>query len=368
MRIVAPGAHAASVDLEEKVEFLSTPGHYPVQPSVVDTIETHFAWIFLAGEWVYKIKKPLHQPLMDYRTVHLRERACRMELQLNRRLAPDVYRKVVALWHTRAGGLSLHAGAGGVVDWLVKMRRIPVHRMLDRAICDGTVHAGDLERVIGLLARFFHRADSLPMSDQAYRSRLCRQIRQVGRELHAPDLTLPASGVSRVIGMQLEWLASYRHLLVGRGQCLRNGHGDLRPEHIFLGTKQRSACVIDCLEFDARLRRLDPADEMAFVALECTRLGAEPVAENLLALYRTAMNDPVPRALSAFYMSRNAVVRAQIAAWHLRDPQFAAQSLQWRRRSVSYIEDAIRHVRCARELARSMAPSVPGRASRGCQD
>lgn len=347
MKPKAPRTCAASASLDEKISFLADPRHYRHRPRTVEIVETHFAWIFLAGDRVYKLKKPLRQASMDYRTVARRERACRAELTLNRRLAAGVYLRVVPLGRTREGALSLRAGTREVVDWLVQMRRLPAARMLDRAIVGRSIGARDIGRVMSRLATFFHRATPRPMTDREYCAHLRRQVRHSARELRAPDLALAAGPIDRVSGLQLAWVAHHRPLLAGRGRRLRDGHGDLRPEHVFLGTSRQPVCVIDCLEFDSRLRRLDPAEEVAFLALECARLGAARVARELLTRYAQALDDPLPQALSAFYMSRRALVRAQIAAWHLRDPEFADCAPEWRARAYSYLDDALRHIRRA---------------------
>lgn len=351
MKPIAPRNRAAECALEAKTAFLAEPHHYPHRPRMVTSIETHFAWIFLAGERAYKLKKPLHRGSMDYRTVALRERACRAELELNRRLAPEVYRRIVPLGRSRAGVLTLRAGAGEVVDWLVQMRRLEAARMLDKAIADRSVGGRDLERIAARLALFFRSAAPLPMSDRGYFAHLRRQIRASGRELGAADLALARDPVQAVVARQLAWLAQWRRLLLGRGRRLRDGHGDLRPEHVFLGDASHAACVIDCLEFDPSLRRLDPAEEIAFLALECRRLGAARLAGDLLGRCARAMGDPVPSAVIAFYMSRRAVVRALIAAWHLRDPAFARFARLWRARAHSYLDDAMRAIARAERLA-----------------
>ncbi len=347
MKPIASRTRAARGTLQEKVAFLADARHYPHRPRAVWSIETHFAWVFLAGERAYKLKKPLRQASMDYRTVALRERACRAELELNRRLAPQVYRRIVPLGRTRDGRLALRAGAGGVVDWLVQMRRLPASRLLDQALAERSVGARDIERVVARLVAFFRGVRRRPMTDRAYRAHMREQIRRGARELLAPDLALQARRVNRVMQRQLAWLARRGRLLQGRGAMLRDGHGDLRPEHVFLGTPRHPCCVIDCLEFDPRLRRLDPAEEMAFLAMECARLGAERLGRDLLDRYAQAMPDPIPQPLIEFYMSRRAMVRAQIAAWHVRDPEFAGHARQWRARAYSYLDDALRYVRPA---------------------
>ena len=337
--------------MREKVRFLADPRHYPHRPHSVDVIETHFAWVFLAGRRAYKLKKPLRQASLDYRKLARRERGCREELQLNRRLAREVYRSVVPLARDPHGALMLRRG-GTITDWLIEMRRLPAGRMLDAALREGTFRGGDLGRLMAGLAEFFlRRAGQRPMSDRAYRVRLRGQILGNERELCAPELALGSRRVIEVTRAQLDFLAHRPGMFAGRGARLLDGHGDLRPEHVFLGTPSRQACVIDCLEFDARLRRLDPAEEIAFLALECLRLDAPAVADELIARYRRATGDPAPQPLMHFYMSRRASIRAQIAAWHLRDEAFAGQSRKWRGGAQTYLEDALHHVRRARALA-----------------
>jgi len=353
--------------LEEKVAFLADARHYRGRPRTVETIETHFAWVFLVGERAYKIKKPLRQGAMSYRTLALRERACRAEVELNRRLAPGVYLRALPLGRNVAGEL-MRARGVKVVDWLVEMVRLPAARMLDQAILTGALGPRDLKRLMARLATFFRTARGRPMSDPEYLARLRQEILRNARELRAPDLALDRSLVEEVIQSQLSLLDEHVQLLAGRGVRLLDGHGDLRPEHVFLGTRSMAACVIDCLEFDPDLRRLDPAEEIAFLALECRRLGAPRVAADLIAQYSRATGDPVPPALIHFYMSRRAAVRAQIAAWHLRDPAFAREPHKWRRRAHSYLTDALRHIHQARRRARARVrvtrrDSASGRAS-----
>lgn len=328
-------------DAQEKLEFLGDPRHYRERPTRVEVIETHFAWVFLTERYAYKMKKPVQHASMDYRTLAARERGCRNELRLNRRLAPSVYIDVVALCRTRNGDLALNRGKS-VVDWLVKMHRLPASRMLDRAIVEGTVTRADLETLTAVLCAFFKRKRREPMTAQAYRDRLRTRTLQTARDLRAPDLKLNRSRVNRVVRVQLEFIASARGLIEKRGAHLLQGHGDLRPEHVCLGSRP---CVIDCLEFDRDLRRLDPAEEMAFLALECARLGRADLGGELVQRYRDAMQDPVPDALIRFYMSQRAVTRAKIAAWHMRDPQYSRRL--WIARANSYLSDALRYARSA---------------------
>ncbi len=137
------GAAARDADpgLGAKVAFLSRPGSYPEPTARVDTIETHMSWVFLTDRQAWKLKKPVRTTWLDFTTAAARRRNCEAELRLNRRLATDVYLEIVPLALDDGGRLRLGDG-GGVIDWLVRMRRLPAARMLDRLIARGEAHDG----------------------------------------------------------------------------------------------------------------------------------------------------------------------------------------------------------------------------------
>ncbi len=344
----------------EVIALLSDPGHGRGHRRSVQTIETHFAWVFLVGGKAYKLKKPMRQTSMDYRMLAARERGCRNEVLLNRRLAPGIYLRARAIVRRRAGPLALGRGSS-ILDWVIEMRRLPARGMLDRAIVERRVKRSDLSRIVRRLARFFRSAEPLPMSGPLYLSRLRREILANARALAARDLGLSRRRIEPVIRSQLEFLASGAPMLAGRGGRLVDGHGDLRPEHVYVGSRGREACVIDCLEFDRDLRRLDPAEEVAFLALECERLDARELTRELLERYREETSDSVTDAVFHFYMSRRAATRAKIAAWHLRDRQFAGQRREWKARAHSYLRDAFVHIRAAQRALSAPAaePTEP---------
>src|SRR5690606_15001688 len=143
----------ADHELSAKVEFLSRPESYGPAPVEVAARETHMSWVFLAGERVYKLKKPVRFPYLDFSTLPRREAACRAELALNRRLAPDVYLGVAPLT-VSAGGFSI-GGEGAPADWLVVMKRLDERFMLDRLIADGRLGAAELDSLCLTLARFY---------------------------------------------------------------------------------------------------------------------------------------------------------------------------------------------------------------------
>src|SRR5215510_163169 len=150
-RWVVPSS-AREVSLEEKVAFLSRTATYASPVCLIPRLETHMSWIFLTGEEVYKLKKPLRFPYLDFSTLARREAACRAELTLNHRLAPDVYKAVTPILCS-SRGLAI-GGPGDIVDWLVVMRRLDQRQTLEYALQTGRLATWQLDRLVSTLADF----------------------------------------------------------------------------------------------------------------------------------------------------------------------------------------------------------------------
>jgi len=300
--------------LDQKVEFLSTPRAYREAPTEVTRRETHMSWIFFAGGRVYKLKKPVHFPYLDFSTLPRREAACRAELRLNRRLASDVYLAVAPLTATHPG---LTIGANGaVVDWLVVMRRLDESHTLERAIQEKRVQTWQLDRLVATLVPFYRRAEPILWSPAIHRRDWAESLSYNRRVLLDPRLRLPAGLVRHIDSVQRRFVASRGNLLAKRilGRHIVDGHGDLRPEHIWLGDPVR---IIDCLEFNPRLRAVDPFDEIAFLSLECERLGAAWAGQYIRRRIRRGLQNGLTEELFLFYRCHRATLRARLAITHL---------------------------------------------------
>jgi aminoglycoside phosphotransferase family enzyme len=260
------------VTLDDKVAFLKRPESYPEGPERVETVETHMSWVFLTDRFAYKLKKPVRYPFLDFSTLGARRRDCQEEVRLNRRLAGDVYVGIVALTADSDGNLQL-GGDGETFDWLVEMRRLPARRMLDQVIGSRAVRKTDIRRVAKKLAEFYKGSRPVEIEPCEYRQRFQVDVAANLRELVTPEYRLSGATAKRVAAAQLELLGCEPELFAERVRDGRiiEAHGDLRAEHICLGPEP---LIIDCLEFNRDFRILDPVDELAFLALDCERLGA----------------------------------------------------------------------------------------------
>ena len=332
------------LSLADKVEALRQPASYPERSHMVDALETHMSWVFLTDEYVYKLKKPVRYDHQHFGTVSGRRFYCEEELRLNRRLAPSVYLEVLPLVVGGDGRLRV-GGAGAAVDWLVKMRRLPADAMLDATLARGAATASQLQGVGRRLAAFHKAQAKAPLSPAGYRALLLRHTDEYERDLCAPAGGLPRARVAALCERQRTMLGALSACLDARVAAGRviEAHGDLRPEHVYLG---EPPSIIDCLEFSPELRWLDGADEVGFLALECERARAGSLGRVLLESWREAIGDSVSPALVHFYQSCRACSRARLAIRHLLEARYRG-SPQWRRRTLRYLALAERHLKAA---------------------
>lgn len=333
--------HSALPSLESKVAFLSQASSYPEPVHRVECIETHMSWVFLAGNFAYKLKKPVKTEFFDFRLLAARHYYCMAELRLNRRLARAIYIDLVPL--VLDGANHLRVGGGiSVVDWLVKMHRVPVWLMFDFAIAHRSASHADAARIAATLAQFYRTLPAEPMTASAYRSRLGQQIESNRTQLRDGAYALPPARIDTLCDAQSHALRLLGAVLDARaeGGALVEGHGDLRPEHVCLLPE---IAIIDCLEFSRELRVLDKADEVGYLALECERLGAPALGHALTTAYCRYSGDQPAAPLVHFYQSCRASKRALLALRHLKEEKFR-YSPHWRRTASAYLHLALEHV------------------------
>jgi aminoglycoside phosphotransferase family enzyme len=326
---------SGAVTFEAKVAFLALPGSYPEGTSSVEMTTTHMSCVFLTDRHAYKLKKPVCLPYVDYTSLPARERFCADEVSLNRPLAPGVYLGTVPLVLAESGDLQMD-GPGEVVDWLVKMRRLPLEERLDTLIARDAVDRSRLERAIAALTAFYASSERAGFDADAYRARLAQAIERNRGALAQAGADHLARRSGRIMDRQLRFVVAPKSPVAARAEHVLEAHGDLRPEHVYL---VEPPLVVDRLEFDRDLRLLDPADELAFLSLECERLGAPWVAELALRVYGDATGDRPSPAVFGFYRSLRACMRARLALGHLERRDGRGTS-SWHELAASYIDAA----------------------------
>lgn len=322
------------IDQATKIALLQQAQTYPEYPGRIDIVETHMSWVFLTKYYAYKLKKPVRYDFLDFSTLGARKQDCADEVRLNRRLAADVYLGMVPLVVDAAGRARLEA-KGEVIDWLVKMRRLPADRMLDYKILQQSLTHSDIHRLARMLAAFYQGCAAVDIGADEYRARFEHSVRVNFAELKKVPYGLPDILVHEVHQAQLKLLQSDAELFdqrVSQGKIIE-GHGDLRPEHVCL---EEVPVIFDCLEFNRQFRIVDMADELASLSMECELIGAPEVGNELFLVYESATKDRPARRLIHFYKSYRACVRARLAILHTQELKPSLWP-KWRDRAVQYL-------------------------------
>lgn len=340
--------------LAEKLRFLGNPASLGHPEKPVTRRETHMSFVFLVDGDVFKLKKPVRFPYLDFSTRARREAACRAELELNRRLAPDVYKAVVPLSATE-DGLRI-GGEGPPADWLVVMRRLDEKTTLETLILEHRLTTWDLERIAELLVRFYRHAKPFRIAPARFLAEWRRNLDDNASVLLEPRLGLPAGLVRRILAVQRRFLREKAGLFLDRLRARRivDGHGDLRPEHIFIGDRVR---IIDGIEFNPRLRMIDPIDEIAYLCVECDRLGASFAGDYLKRRVLRGLGDADCEELFRFYRCYRACLRARLAAAHLLEPDVRTPE-KWPRLARAYLELASADMRGLEAMLRAKRPPI----------
>jgi aminoglycoside phosphotransferase family enzyme/predicted kinase len=308
---VSPHALTRSVvepgELRTAIARLVFPGG---DAGLVGVRETHISWVFLAGQRAYKLKKPLVLPFLDYGTPARRRQMCLEEVRLNRRLAADVYLGVRGLIRTPVGLELAEESDPRAVDYVVEMRRYDEKRTLAAMLGRGEVPRPAVAQVAQTLAKF-HAA--CPAREGQFGARTVdREIdRNIGELLGVAELRADRDQIHRLSRLLTAYVESHSDGLDARAArgLTREGHGDLRAEHVVL---ERHPCIVDCVEFDVSLRTLDVADDLAFLVMDLAALGRERLGSELVEAYRDAGGDCGDDSLLAFFAVHRALVRAKV--------------------------------------------------------
>ena len=312
MNKTAPSAASPAL-----VEAMMEPSFYPKPPTEVTHKETHISHVFLAGDTVYKIKKPVQFSFLDFSTLAKRRHFLQEELRLNRRLAPSVYLGVMPLFFERDRWRL--GGGREAAEYTLVMRRLPEKRMLDFLLETKQATAAMMEQLADHLGDFHAAAEPIRgITPDAHLDATRAEWNENLGELE-PLLATPAGRQDRERLGQFgaRFLEMNSDLIARRAAdgWIRDVHGDLHAEHICFAPE--GIQIFDCIEFSDELRRCDLAAEIAFLVMDTSVRGGEPLVRPFIHRYLERLNDPGMRALLPFYQCYRALVRAKVHALRL---------------------------------------------------
>lgn len=307
-------AVAARTDSEALVAALRNPASYPHPAGGIEVIETHISYVVLAGEYAYKIKKPVHLPFVDFTTLAARRFYCDEELRLNRRTAPDLYLDVVPI----SGDIpQVHVGgAGPVLEYAVRMRRFANGDLMSWRAIERSVHADDIDALAEVVARFH---GEVTKTDDASALGAPESIVTAMLENFSDIAELaPDPAVRDVLNELHDWARTQHQLLYSRFArrkaegFVRECHGDLHLGNVVM--VDGKPALFDALEFNERLRWGDAIGDVAFLAMDLVHHDLPRHAWRFLNRYLEHTGDYGALPLLRYYMVYRALVRAKVAA------------------------------------------------------
>jgi uncharacterized protein len=300
------------------VNALLKPETYDHHPQKVELVQTQMSFLFLTGDYAYKVKKPVDLGYLDYTTLEKRHFFCRQEVELNRRLCPDAYLEVVPVV-SRQGQIHL-GGDGEIIEYAVKMKQLPAERMMDKLLPQNLVTEDMVARVAEKLAAFHHKAKTSPEISsygklEAIKINTDENFDQTEKYI---DISIPSATFNQIKAYSDNFLKENKSLFdkrVKEGR-IKDCHGDLHAAHVCI---TNGICIYDCIEFNDRFRYGDVASEVAFLAMDLDRFQHTDLSRAFVDAYILMSGDKELRQLLNFYKCYRAYVRGKVSCFMLDD-------------------------------------------------
>ncbi len=299
---------------------LITKASFPFSVKELKVLQTHISYVFLADEVVYKIKKPVNFGFLDFSTLEKRKFYCEREVVLNRRLCPEVYLGVVGVVE-REGQFFLE-GEGKVLDYAVKMKRLPEEGMMTRLLTEGTLTSKHIDLLIEKLVPFYQKADtneeisqygSLEVISFNVEENFTQTERFVGKALSSRKY-------DHIVNYSRSFMKENKSLFEARcsGGFIKDGHGDLYSANICFDDL-KEVYVFDCIEFNERFRCGDVCSDLAFLAMDLDFHRKDDLSTYFITEYVKKSGDRDLLSLLNFYKCYRAYVRGKIGCFTWED-------------------------------------------------
>ncbi len=326
------------------IRHLLTPAAYPHPAAEVKLVQTHISYVLLAGDFVYKFKKPVDFGFLDFTTLAKRQHFSQQELILNRRLSPAIYLEQVTVTDDH-GTLALN-GAGEPMEYGIKMVRMPEERMMANVIKRGELDTAMIDAIVAKLVPFYAQAEGGEAirefgSARAVSVNVLENFAQTESFIGCPALSRD----------QFEAISAYAREFLSREELfnqrvaagrVRDCHGDLYSANICLADQ---VYIFDCIEFNQRFRYCDVASDAAFLAMDLDFHGLADLGEHFISALATASGDDTLRTMLNFYKGYRAYVRGKIGLFTAHDPKVDAAT------KAACLGQAARYFELARQYA-----------------
>jgi len=307
-------------NLPSFLQELLQPDRYDHPAQDLRLLQTHISYVILAGDFVYKFKKSVNFGFLDFSDLEKRRVCCQQELLLNRRLCPDIYLGMVEVTVDPSGHYALN-GNGDVVEYGIKMVRMPEDRMMTNLIRSGSLRVEHIDTLVEVLADFYRRA----AGDDGI-SRFGSAAAVGVNVLENFEQTRTFIGLGALSQSQFDLISSYALQFLRREELfqqrvdsgyIRDCHGDLYSANICLAEK---VYIYDCIEFNQRFRYCDVASDVAFLAMDLDFYGLDDLGRRFIDSFVKETADSGLVGMLNFYKCYRAYVRGKIGLFTASDP------------------------------------------------
>jgi hypothetical protein len=321
------------------IETMKMVNFYPHNPAEVELIETHISYVFIAGDIVYKVKKPVSFDFLDFTSLEKRKFYCEEELRLNKRLAPDTYLDVVAISRDSQGNITLGKGIE-IIDYAVRMKKLPADRMLKTLFFKGLVDKIIMDNVAEKIADFHQQAQTGGHIDAMGGIKNIRhnQEENFAETVNYINITIPEYQYKFIKDYVNKFLFEKKALFKKRvtDHKIRDGHGDLHLEHICVADE---IIIFDCIEFNERFRCGDVAEDVAFLTMDLDFNGYPQHADTFVQSYIKHSGDADLLTLLNFYRCYYAYVRGKVTSLRLDQKEIPEdERLQITKNAAQYFD------------------------------
>jgi len=328
------------------IDALFKPEAYPQDPGKIELIQTHISFVFLTKNYVYKIKKAVNFGFLDFSTLEKRRFFCEKELELNRRLCPDIYLEVASI--NKSTTIKI-AGSGETVEYALKMKRLPQEKIMTLLLKQGRVDRKTIDEIAKIVARFHSQAQTSPEISQFGSLKIVKtnwdeNFTQTTKYINQ---AIPKTQFQLIQTQINDFMEKHQPLFESRiaDGRIRDCHGDLHSGNIFITDK---ICIFDAIEFNDRFRYSDVAADVAFLAMDLDFQQKPDLADYFIDRYLAYSKDQELKQLLSFYKCYRAYVRGKVISFKLDDPNITSQE------KASATTEAQAYFKLAAEYAKSL--------------
>ena len=328
------------------VDALLSQEAYPEDPGEIELIQTHISFVFLTKNFVYKVKKPVNFGFLDFSTLKKRRFFCEKELELNRRLCPEIYLEVVPI--NKSSIIKIN-GAGETVEYALKMKRLPQEKIMTVLINENKVDNKTIDEIAKKIAQFHSKAQTSTEIEEFGSLKIIKvnwdeNFSQTQKYI---DKTIPAVKFQFIQNKVNSFMKTREPLFEKRikNGKIRDCHGDLHSGNIFITDK---ICIFDAIEFNDRFRYSDVASDVAFLAMDLDFQKRSDLSAYFIEKYVLYSKDEQLLMLLPFYKCYRAYVRGKVISFKLDDPNVSIEE------KAAATKDAQAYFKLAADYAKNL--------------